>query len=188
LECMETPTLTTPHLILRPASPADIPFILKLFGRPETNQYSEYENIATFEQARKMYELYLTPSAPTQFRLVAELAEKREPVGTIGLYHYSEANRRAEMGYDLLREYWGRGLMAEAVSEVLRYVFEDLKLNRIEATTDTENAASIRVLERAGFIREGLFRERFFYKGGFHDEFFFSLLAEDRARRAGPRP
>ncbi len=179
---METPTLSTPRLILRPASTADVPFILELFGRPETNRYSEYEDITTIEQARGMYDKFLAPGAATQFRLVAELRDTGEPVGTIGLYLYSEADRRAELGYDLFREHWGKGLMTEAVTEVLRYAFEELKLNRVEATTDAENAASARVLEKAGFTREGRLRERFIYKGGVHDDLFYGILASDWAQ------
>ncbi|MDP2900504.1 MAG: GNAT family protein [Candidatus Bathyarchaeota archaeon] len=180
---METPTLRTTRLNLRPITPADIPFILKLFSRGETNLYSAYADIKTLTEAEGMYETYLKPGFPTHFRVVAELRETGEPVGTIGLYSYSEGNRRAEMGYDLLSEHWGGGLMTEAVEEVLRYGFEELNLNRVEATTEPENAASVRVLERAGFALEGRLRERHIYKGGAHDELFFGLLASDWRRR-----
>jgi ribosomal-protein-alanine N-acetyltransferase len=180
---METPTLRTQRLILRPATPEDIPFILKLFGRSETNRYSDYDDIKTLAEAEQIYERFLKQGYRSQFRVVAELRETSEPVGTIGLYMYSETNRRAELGYDLLKEYRGRRLMTEAVMEILRYAFRDLGLNRVEATTDSENEASIRVLERTGFTREGRLRERSIYKGGPHDELFFGLLAEDWRRR-----
>jgi ribosomal-protein-alanine N-acetyltransferase len=70
-------------------------------------------------------------------------------------------------------------LMTEAVEEILCYGFEELNLNRVEATTDSRNVASVKVLERAGFKQEGLLRERYSYKEGFHDELFFGLLASD---------
>lgn len=176
---MDTPTLKTHRLLLRPATQGDIPFVLNLFSRSETNRYSAYGDISTPEEAQRLFDAFLKPGSETHFRLVADLRGSGEAVGTLGLYSYSEANRRAELGYDLLREHWGRGLMTEAVRELLRYAFEELGLNRVEATTDPENAASIRVLEKTGFTREGLMRERHFYKGGFHDEAFFGVLASD---------
>ncbi len=176
---METPTLRTQRLTLRPATPEDIPFIHKLFARRETNLYSGYDDIVTLAEAEKMYETYLKPGFPNHFRLVIELKETGEPVGTIGLYYYTKENHRAELGYDLLKEHWGVGLMTEAVEEVLRYGFEQLELNRVEATTDAENLASNRVLERTGFTLEGRLRERNIYNGDPHDELFFGLLAEE---------
>jgi len=176
---METPILDTPRLKLRPVTQVDTSFILTLFGRTETNQYSGFEDIVTSAEAEEMYEAYLKPGFPTHFRVVTELRETGEPIGTIGLYLYSEKNRRAEIGYDMLKEHWGKGLMTEAVEEILRYGFEELNLNRVEATTDSKNVASVRVLERVGFKQEGLLRERYSYKEGFHDELFFGLLASD---------
>jgi ribosomal-protein-alanine N-acetyltransferase len=180
---METPTLETPRLTLRPVTPEDIPFIHKLFSRSETNLYSGYDDITTFAEAEQMYETALKPSFPTHFKVVAELKKTGESVGMIGIYYYSKENRRAELGYDLLKEHWGKGLMTEAVEEVLRYAFEELRLNRVEATTDSENGASNKVLERTGFTLEGRLRERHSYNDGYHDELFFGLLVSDWRKR-----
>jgi RimJ/RimL family protein N-acetyltransferase len=176
---MDSPTLTTERLVLRPATQADVPFVLSLFSRSETNRYSSFGDISTAEEAQRLFDAFLKPGSETHFRLVADLRSSGEAVGTLGLYSYSEANRRAELGYDLLREHWGRGLTTEAVRELLRYAFEELGLNRVEATTDPENAGSVRVLEKTGFTREGLMRQRHHYKGSFHDEAFYGLLASD---------
>ncbi len=176
---METPTITTERLLLRPATQGDLSFVLTLFSRSETNRYSSYGDISTPKEAKQLFDAFLKPGSDTHFRLVVDLRGTGEPVGTIGLYAYSEQNRRAELGYDLLREHWGKGLTTEAVIAVLRYAFEELKLNRVEAKTDSENVASIRVLEKSGFIREGLLRQRYNYKGGFHDEVFYGILVGD---------
>jgi ribosomal-protein-alanine N-acetyltransferase len=173
---METPTLETPRLLLRPITEADIEFIHRLFSRPETNKYSSYDDLQSLGEAKKMYESYLKPGFIDHFRVIVELKGSREPVGTLGLYNYSEKDRRAVLGYDMLREYWDRGVMTEAVTELVRYGFERLDLNRIEATVDPENIPSVRLLERVQFIAEGRLSDRCFYKGGFHDECVFGLL------------
>ena len=180
---MDTPTLNTRRLRLRSVTPEDIPFILKLFARSETNFYSGYDDIKTLADAEQMYETYLKPGFPNHFRVIIELKETGEPIGTIGLYYYTKESRRAEMGYDMLKEHWGLGLMTEAVDAILRYGFEELDLNRVEATTDSENAASNRVLERTGFTIEGRLRERHIYKDKIHDELFFGLLAAEWRNR-----
>ena len=58
---METPTLTTERLKLRPITPEDIDFIFELFRRPETNKYSEHPDLKTRDEAREMYKSYLKP-------------------------------------------------------------------------------------------------------------------------------
>ena len=85
------------------------------------------------------------------------LKEDASAVGEVSLTDFLEKGR-AELGYYLSRDQWGRGLTTEAVRAVLRYGFENMELNRIHATAHPENVASIRVLEKVGMRREGLLR------------------------------
>ncbi len=91
---------------------------------------------------------------------------------------------RAELGYILGREHWGRGYAGEAQRRVVDHAFDDLGLHRLEADTHPDNAASTRSLERLGFSREGLLRERWLVGGEFSDSVVWGLLASDwRAAR-----
>jgi len=161
----ETPLLETERLRLRPLTEKDLGFIYRLFSNPKTNWYSSYPNLATPEEARRMFEGYLRPGFEDRFRVAAELRQTCEAVGTLGLYKYSERDRRAELGFELLRSHLGRGYMAEAVGALLGYTFGELGLNRVEATVDPLNLRSVRLLERLGFTMEGRMRERYLYKG-----------------------
>ena len=176
---MHTPTLVTQRLHLRPITREDIDFIYKLFKRPETNKYSEYNDLTSITEAVKMYEDYLKPGKPRHFRVIIELKETRTPIGTIGLYQYSEPHKRAEVGYDLLRKYWGKGLTSEAVKEIVCYGFTELGLVRVAATVDPDNVASIGVLVKSGFKCEGRLRRRFKYRGAWHDELVYGLLKDE---------
>ena len=80
-------------------------------------------------------------------------------IGACGLYEYSRRHRRAELGYWLSPEHWGQGLMSECVGGVLAYGFEAMVLHRIEAVVEPDNLASIALLERHKFVREGVRRE-----------------------------
>jgi len=176
---METPLLETERLRLRPMTETDLGFTYRLFSDPETNRYSSYDGLATPEDAVRMYKGYLRPGFEDHFRVALELRETGEAVGTMGLYKYSERDRRAELGYDLLRSHWGRGIMSEAVGALLGYGFGELGLDRVEATVDPLNLRSVRLLERLGFTLEGRMRERYWYKGGPHDELVYGLLKRD---------
>lgn len=100
-------------------------------------------------------------------------------IGTCTLFHLDEQNRRAEIGYALAREYWGRGLMSEALTALLDYAFSTLDLNRVEADVDPRNGPSAIILERLGFEREGLFRERWLVAGEKQDSLMLGLLRHD---------
>jgi [ribosomal protein S5]-alanine N-acetyltransferase len=73
--------------------------------------------------------------------------------------NYAPEHARAELGYVLSREHWGKGLMPEAVRAVIRFGFGRMELNRIQARCVAENTASARVMEKAGMTYEGTLRE-----------------------------
>ncbi len=173
---METPTLTSERLSYRPIIEEDIDFIYELFSRSETNQYSEYPDLKTREEAVELYERFMKPGGEDRFRVMIE--HHGEPIGTIGLYSYSKDHKRAEIGYDLLKEHWGKGYMTEAVRTIIGYGFETLGLVRIEATVDTENIGSIKVLEKTSFKHEGTLRKRFYHDDKWHDEMWYGLLRD----------
>ena len=106
-------------------------------------------------------------------------------IGKVNLYLFERASRRAEIGYVLGRAHWGRGLMTEALAAVLGYAFDDLELHRIEADVDPEHAASLALLGKFGFRREGLFRDRWYVHGKWHDSVMLGLLAADCIREPG---
>ena len=95
---------------------------------------------------------------------------------------------RAEIGYILGREHWGRGYAAEAQRRVVAHAFDDLGLHRLEADTHPDNAASSRSLERLGFRREGLLRERWEVAGEFSDSVLWGLLASEWRESTYERP
>jgi len=82
---------------------------------------------------------------------VIDLKIENSAVGTICLWNFSEDRKTAEIGYDLLPEYFGKGIMSEAMDNVLDFGFKTLKLNTIEAFTQYENLASINLLKKKGF-------------------------------------
>ena len=104
-------------------------------------------------------------------------------MGHLSLFNFSEQSGRAEIGYGLARRHWGLGYMHEALIAVVDYAFGPMDLRRLEADIDPRNHASLRALERLGFAREGLLRERWQVGHEISDSALLGLLA--REWRAG---
>ena len=172
------PDIETERLVLRQLTESDLDFIFKIFSREDTGRYTADDSVRTMDGARELYEKYIR-TKPHLFRLGLFLKETGKPIGTIGLYGIKMEDFRAVMGFDLLREQWGRGYMTEAGKALIDYAFGELKLNRIQASADADNRRSIATIERMGLRREGVMRQKDFYKGAFHDDVMYSILKED---------
>jgi ribosomal-protein-alanine N-acetyltransferase len=107
-----------------------------------------------------------------------------EVIGTCGYHAWAKDHFRAEIGYELARDYWGQGLMAEAIKALLAFGFEEMALNRVEAMVLEGNKASAGFLEKLGFQREVILREYEFVRGKFRDVLLFSLLSKDYLSKA----
>ena len=107
------------------------------------------------------------------------LKESNEFIGTCSYETIDNEKHSGEIGYDLLKEYWGHGFMTEALRAVIDYGFGQLGLDRIEANTAPSNTASRSLLERLGFFEEGLFRESSSFSGEFGDDIHYSLLRRE---------
>ena len=98
-------------------------------------------------------------------------------VGSIGIFRQGNIHRHtAELGYYIAEEYWGKGIMTEAVKQICAYVFEKSDIIRIYAEPFAYNAASCRVLEKAGFQYEGTLRNNAVKNGEIIDMKMYSLL------------
>jgi ribosomal-protein-alanine N-acetyltransferase len=180
------PDLATERLRLRAPLPRDAAALLALIGDPEVTKYLNVPTITTLAEAQALLErLDQRYAARDMIRWAIELVEHNEVIGTIGLLRFDFEHRRAELGYDIARRWWGRGLTPEAAGAVIRYGFSVLGLHRIEAGVLPENDASVRVLQKLGFVEEGTRRDYLHAKGRFHSFRWFSLLEpESRGNRS----
>lgn len=172
------PTLETSRLLIRCLRMEDAPAMLdilsdeetvRFWGRPMMTELSQAETY-TRENLQWMEDghcLYWGLEEKTSGRMI----------GTCTLFRLDSDNRRGEIGYLLNRAYWQLGLMSEALECVIAYAFGELKLHRLEADTDPDNIASIRILERFGFQREGLFRDRWLINGRWCDSLMLGLVS-----------
>ena len=102
--------------------------------------------------------------------------ETMKTAGHITYWKIIKEHHRAEIGYTLFPEYWGKGLMTEAINKVIDFGFSKMKLHSIEANVNPNNLPSIKLLERIGFKREAYFKENYFFDGKFLDSAIYSLI------------
>lgn len=171
------PILESSCIRLRGIREDDIDDLFTLFSNPEVMRYWSHSPMTTRQEAIDYANTLLESLAKREALrwIIAELASDRM-IGTCALYDINPEHARAGLGYALMPEHWGKGLATEAASLAISYGFLELGLHRIEADTEPNNERSNNVLERLGFQREGLLRERFHHPDGIQDSLIFGLL------------
>lgn len=179
------PLLQTPRLRLRTVEIADVPALYAVFADPRVMRYwssAPMEEIAEAEALQA--DIAAMMRDDTLYQWGIEPLDGAGLIGTVTLYRIDVAHRRGEIGFALGGAHWGRGYASEAVGAVVAHAFEERGLHRLEADADPRNGASLRVLEKLGFVREGLARERYQLYGELQDSVMLGLLAPEwRARR-----
>ncbi len=102
---------------------------------------------------------------------------------TLGNIRHGVA-QSGQIGYWIGQRYAGQGYMVEAIRLLVPYAFDTLRLHRIEAACIPDNARSMRVLEKAGFKREGLLRSYLRINGSWQDHYLYALIANDHGDKA----
>ena len=172
--------LRTGRLLLRPLATSDSSAYLDIFSDARTLQYWSNEPISNLTEAASLIQQDIEWSESDNcICLGVALSDSNLLIGKITLFQLNVQNRRAEIGYILDRRQWGKGYMTEAVGWLLDYAFDVLKLHRLEADTDPDNLPSLALLEKFGFSQEGLFRDRWWVHGKWHDSVMLGLVEKD---------
>jgi ribosomal-protein-alanine N-acetyltransferase len=171
------PIVETERLLLRRITNDDVDEVFELRSNPETMKYIPRPLVKNTEDALDHIAM-IEDKIVTNVGINWGITLKHSPklLGIIGYYRMQPENHRAEIGYILLPEYHGKGIIPEALNRLIRYGFDDLKLHSIEAVIDPENFASEKVLQKCGFTKEAHFKESEFYEGRFLDKVIYSLL------------
>jgi [ribosomal protein S5]-alanine N-acetyltransferase len=180
----DLPELETGRLLLRRMRLDDAEAMFAYASDPEVTRYVLFETHRTVEDSETFLRLAVEGYERGDFGgWGVVLKDSGAFVGTCGVdVNYAPEHTRAELGYVLSRDHWGRGLMTEAVRAVIRFSFRRMELNRIQARCIAENTASARVMEKAGMTYEGTLRESEFIKGAYRDMKLYSILRREFRR------
>jgi RimJ/RimL family protein N-acetyltransferase len=172
--------LDTEDFHLRPSAITDVEAMFAMLSDPESMQYWSDQPISTLDEAVQVLMKDLDSDAKGNSMCWAVThKEQNEMIGKVILFQFSKENQRAEIGYLLDRKYWRQGVMLQALGAVIEFAFNTLDLHRIEADVDSENIPSIGLLEKLGFEREGLFRDRWRVYGEWQDSIMLALIKQE---------
>jgi RimJ/RimL family protein N-acetyltransferase len=115
-----------------------------------------------------------------EFNLAFAIANEKELIGGIGAMPNHDVNRfTAEIGYWLAEPFWNKGIISKAVSTFCGYLFNNHNFNHLTASIYEGNDASMKVIQKAGFVLEGVLRKNVYKENKFLDQYIYGLLKED---------
>lgn len=155
---------------MRVAEKEDLPLIAEWLNNPEFFNYAPFPQRSRAELEKQYDNL--------SFESKWFVVEKKDGSKIGFAYHELEGNQ-LEIGYALLPSERNKGFGTEAITIFVDYLFLTRQIARIQATTDLRNTASLRVLEKNGFKREGVIRKAGFVRGRWRDEYLYSILREE---------
>lgn len=177
--------ITTERLILRRLKDSDDKDIVKNVNNLNVSKWllvvpCPYKLKDAKEWIKKNKE-YWTKKLVTDYVFGIELKEEEKIIGTIGLHHVDRYQGNAEVGYWLGERYWKKGYGSEALKALINFAFKRLKLRRLEVGVFSQNLSSGKLLEKFGFVKEGIRKEsrRSKADGKIHNEIMYGLLKKD---------
>lgn len=174
------PQLTTTRLVLRKIRTEDIPSLLKYCHNKKISDqilnipYPYQEEDAIF----RMNFVFQGFKNRERYVFAITLKEKDELIGEIGL-HLDKANNTAQFGYWIAEPEWGKGIATEATAAILKFGFEELKLNKIYATHYPDNVASGKVMLNNKMIKEAELKEHYKVNNQYRDVLQYRLTASE---------
>jgi len=174
------PEMETERVILRETTLEDIDMV---------HEFNRYENTMRFvpralaskrsEAEKRTRNMIASFKDRAAVWWVFQLKESGQAFGYGGFFDIDLVSQKAELGYGTIAPFWGRGLMGEVLPAMMAFGMRRMQFHRIHAEVDPSNHASIRLLERNSFQKEGHLREAIFARGRFFDMLLFARLQSD---------
>ena len=173
------PALVTERLFLREMTPGDVNALLMLFGNPEVVKFIGMQPIKTIEQANEWLKWMGGFFAAKDGLRWGITLQDGTFVGSAGLHRWNKEAQYAQIGCDIAYKFWGNAYGQEAMRAIIEFGWGQMKLNRIEAEIVSGNEGSVHVVEKLGFKKEGLLRQRLLKGGKFYDVLIYSVLRNE---------
>ncbi|MBZ9637412.1 GNAT family N-acetyltransferase [Clostridium sp. FP1] len=174
------PELESERVIYREVTLEDVEDIFKIYSDPQVAKYDWYKPMATKEDALSKINQY-KEEFQNKEEITWGIARKNDDkiIGYCCFFAFDNDSRRSEIGYGFNRDEWNKGYATEAIKILVKFGFEVMNLNRVEATVTLGNDASVKALKKANFLQEGIVRERSIMKGKFEDDVILAIIKKD---------
>ena len=178
LDLSAFPVLRTQRLVLREITLRDAPAFFRIRSNPRIMEHIGRPIATRMEDVEQLITNIMNDQREnTGISWAITLLGDDTMIGTVGFYRLKKEHFRGEVGYALHSDHWRKGIMSEALEAVVDCGFQRLGFHSIEAITDPRNEASNALLRHCDFVREGLFKEDYFWNGEFLDSAVYSMLA-----------
>lgn len=154
----------TERLLLIPTTKDDFEIFQQLFTNEKVTEFLNISHKQESQKLRMNFENLL--SVQNQKHIFAwkmVLKENNQPIGRINIASIVRKSARLDLGFVLLPKFWGIGIMSEAVNQLIKYLFNEINVHKITATTNNENLRSKKILVNYGFNLEGILKEHNYY-------------------------
>ncbi len=179
---MNTFLLHTKRLTLRPVAIDDLGDIHELHSLEETDRFNTLGIPKDLDETRMICETWISENAKeksNRFIFAVELSDTKQWIGMAGMNLGKEKYRNAEVWFKFHHHFWNKGYATEVLKQLIAFGFDDLKLHRIEAGCATGNTGSVKVMEKAGMLREAHTRQLLPLKSGWSDNYGYAILSTD---------
>lgn len=185
MEHLGTKALTTERLILRPFTLADAPAMYSNWASdPEVSKYLTWPTHTNVEVSAAVLADWVPSYAkPDWYQWAIVPKDLGEPIGSIAVVRFDENVLSAHIGYCIGQRWWHRGYTGEALAEILRFLFTEVGVNRVDARHDPNNPNSGRVMAHCGMTCEGTMRQADRNNQGICDYTLYGILADEYFHR-----
>ena len=174
-------SISTERLFLRPIQKSDAESVFRYRSDALTNKYQGWipktiDDVVNFIEKRVSSTIDVSG---TWFQLVIIKKEDNKVIGDVGLHFFDPENKQVEIGSTIDKNWQKHGYASEALSEIFRYLFEELDKHRITASIDPRNEGSIKLVEKLGFRKEAHFKESIYQDGEWLDDLVYAILRSE---------
>jgi ribosomal-protein-alanine N-acetyltransferase len=168
--------LTTQRLLLQQIQPEDQRFIYEGLSHPDVIPFYgvRYDSFEATKTQMEWYAKACEEDTGGPWKIVDKVSG--EKLGVIAYYFHKKEHRKAEVGFWLLPQYWGKGIVSEAMQQLIQYCKNEKNIHRLEAFVEEGNKASCRVLEKANFKYEGTMKDCEIKNGSFVSLLIYALI------------
>lgn len=171
------PILQTERLILRQVIEQDSEDILSYLSDERVMKYYGMSPFTSLQEALDEIDWYQSIyDAKVGIRWGISFENQDKIIGSCGFHNWDKRHHRAEIGFELSSEFWGIGIMQEALQTIIPFGFQEYKINRIQALVEPDNTSSRKLLKRMGFHEEGLLVQYEYTVGKYDDLYMLALL------------
>jgi RimJ/RimL family protein N-acetyltransferase len=161
---------------LRAPERIDIPAFLKWINDQEVTEFLDIEPPMGMEKEEAWFESLRN----SDMEVFSIETKEGELIGNMGLMKFDWISRKVTIGIVIGEKvHWGSGYGSDAIMTLLKYLFEELNINRVQLEADIANERAVNCYEKCGFVKEGILRQVRWKRGMFKDNYVMSILRED---------